>query len=105
MTAKIIDGREVAASIRQDCRARVAALKAAFEVTRGLAVILVGQDAASAVYVRNRIKGCADVGIRSLKFDYSSDVAPQAVIDKIKALNVDPAVHGILVQLPLPPQF
>jgi methylenetetrahydrofolate dehydrogenase (NADP+)/methenyltetrahydrofolate cyclohydrolase len=105
MSAKIIDGRKVAASIRDECRGRVAALKEAFGLVPGLAVILVGEDSASAVYVRNKIKACADVGIRSMKFDFPADVAPHRVIEKIKELNVDPAVHGILVQLPLPPQF
>jgi methylenetetrahydrofolate dehydrogenase (NADP+)/methenyltetrahydrofolate cyclohydrolase len=105
MSAKIIDGREVAADIRAECRVRVAALKQQFGLTPGLAVIVVGENPASAVYVRNKIKACADVGIMSTKLDYPADVSPQVVIDRIKTLNADAAIHGILVQLPLPPQF
>jgi methylenetetrahydrofolate dehydrogenase (NADP+)/methenyltetrahydrofolate cyclohydrolase len=105
MAAKIIDGREVAAKIRLECRDRVSRLKSEFGIKPGLAVILVGQDPASAVYVRNKIRACSDVGIRSYRFDFESDVDPKIVIDKIRALNADPEVHGILVQLPLPPHF
>ncbi len=71
----------------------------------GLAVILVGSDPASQVYVRNKIKACADVGIRSFRYDYPHDVDPEEVIEQIKVLNSDPNVNGILVQLPLPPSF
>jgi methylenetetrahydrofolate dehydrogenase (NADP+)/methenyltetrahydrofolate cyclohydrolase len=105
MTAKIIDGREVAAAIRRECRERVDRLRSAFGITPGLAVILVGENPASAVYVRNKIRACADVGIRSYRFDFTRDVDPKLVLDKIRELNVDPQVHGILVQLPLPPHI
>ena len=71
----------------------------------GLAVILVGSDAASQVYVQNKVRVCANVGIRSFRFDYTPDVNQQVVIDKIEELNEDPNVHGILVQLPLRPAF
>ncbi len=71
----------------------------------GLAVIVVGSNPASQVYVRNKMKACANVGIRSFRFDYPAGVDPELVIDKIKQLNEDPEVHGILVQLPLPPTF
>lgn len=70
-----------------------------------LAVILAGSDPASQVYVRDKICACADVGIRSFRFDFALDVGPQVVIDKIEELNRDADVHGILVQLPLPPSF
>jgi methylenetetrahydrofolate dehydrogenase (NADP+)/methenyltetrahydrofolate cyclohydrolase len=76
-----------------------------FGITPGLAVILVGENPASAVYVRNKIRACADVGIRSYRFDFTRDVDPKLVLDKIRELNVDPQVHGILVQLPLPPHI
>ncbi len=105
MTAKIIDGREVAAAIRRQCRERVERLRSRFGITPGLAVILVGENPASAVYVRNKIRACADVGIRSYRFDFKREVDPQLVLGKIRQLNADAQVHGILVQLPLPPQF
>jgi methylenetetrahydrofolate dehydrogenase (NADP+)/methenyltetrahydrofolate cyclohydrolase len=105
MTAKVIDGREVAAAIRRECRERVDVLRSEYGVTPGLAVIVVGEDPASKVYVRNKIRACAEVGIRSQKFAFSADVDPKDVERKITALNADPAVHGVLVQLPLPPQF
>jgi methylenetetrahydrofolate dehydrogenase (NADP+)/methenyltetrahydrofolate cyclohydrolase len=66
---------------------------------------MVGNNAASAVYVRNKIRACHEVGIRSSRFDFPADVDPAEVLTRIQALNADPAVHGILVQLPLPPHF
>ncbi|MGE3149062.1 MAG: bifunctional methylenetetrahydrofolate dehydrogenase/methenyltetrahydrofolate cyclohydrolase FolD [Pseudorhodoplanes sp.] len=105
MPAKLIDGIAIAKEIRQECRQRVEAIKARHGTTPGLAVILVGNNPASSVYVRNKVRACEDVGIRSFRFDYPSDVAPQTVLDRIAALNIDPGIHGILVQLPLPPQF
>lgn len=105
MTAKVINGVAVAAKIRAECRERVRRIVAESGTPPGLAVILVGQDPASQVYVRNKIRACADVGIRSLRYDYPADVDPQEVIRKIEELNQDPNVHGILVQLPLPPSF
>lgn len=104
MTATIIDGRKVGAAIRAECRDRVGALRES-GVVPGLAVILVGANAASQIYVRNKIRACEDVGIRSFKFEYAADVDPHTVIARIEALNADPQVHGILVQLPLPPHF
>ena len=71
----------------------------------GLAVILVGSNAASAVYVRNKIRACREVGIQSFLFEYPADVAVDIVLKKIGELNADDVIHGILVQLPLPPQF
>jgi methylenetetrahydrofolate dehydrogenase (NADP+)/methenyltetrahydrofolate cyclohydrolase len=104
MTAKIIDGRKVADTIRGECRERVDALRAS-GIIPGLAVIVVGANAASQIYVRNKIKACHDVGIHSYKFEYPEDVDPRTVIAKIETLNADPEVHGILVQLPLPGHF
>jgi methylenetetrahydrofolate dehydrogenase (NADP+)/methenyltetrahydrofolate cyclohydrolase len=105
VTAKIIDGKKVAASIRAECRTRAAKLKQDSGITPGLAVILVGENAASAVYVRNKIRACEDVGIISTKYLFPADVDQEEVIKTIEKLNADPAVHGILVQLPLPAHF
>ena len=105
MSAKIIDGINVAKKIREECRQRVDVLRATTGMTPGLAVIVVGDDPASRVYVRNKIKACADVGIRSFRYDFPVDIDQQLVIDKLEELNNDSTIHGILVQLPLPPQF
>ena len=105
MSAKIIDGIAVARKIREECKARVESLKAKCGLTPGLAVILVGENPASALYVRNKIKACAEIGIRSYKFDFPAAVDQSAVIERIKSLNENFDVHGILVQLPLPPSF
>jgi methylenetetrahydrofolate dehydrogenase (NADP+) / methenyltetrahydrofolate cyclohydrolase len=105
MTANIIDGNAVARKIRDECRERVNQIVAHGGTSPGLAVIVVGSDAASKLYVRNKIRACADVGIKSFRFDYPSDVDQDTVIDRISQLNDDTAVHGILVQLPLPPSF
>jgi methylenetetrahydrofolate dehydrogenase (NADP+) / methenyltetrahydrofolate cyclohydrolase len=105
MTAKIIDGNAVARTIRDECRQRVQRIVAQSGAPPGLAVILVGSDPASRIYVKNKIRACADVGIRSFRFDYPSDVEQDEVVAKIAELNEDPAVHGILVQLPLPASF
>ena len=104
MSARIIDGTALAATIRNELAARAATLKTR-GVTPTLAVILVGDDPASAVYVRNKIAACEKVGIRSLHYRYDAAVEQSAVFAKIAELNADPTVHGILLQLPLPPQF
>jgi methylenetetrahydrofolate dehydrogenase (NADP+) / methenyltetrahydrofolate cyclohydrolase len=104
MAAKIIDGKLISAGIRAACKERVAEL-AARGVVPGLAVVLVGADPASAVYVRNKMRACADVGIRSFRFDFPADVDADRVIATIEDLNRRGDVHGILVQLPLPPQL
>ena len=104
MTAKVIDGVAVAASIRRELKSRVGTLLAK-GLTPGLAVIVVGSDPASAVYVRNKIRACAEVGIQSFRHDFPVDAKPSAVLDLIEQLNERKDVHGILVQLPLPPQF
>jgi methylenetetrahydrofolate dehydrogenase (NADP+)/methenyltetrahydrofolate cyclohydrolase len=105
MTAKIIDGKQVAASIRQELKERVTALRTRTGVTPGLAVILVGDNPASAVYVGSKIKACAEVGIRSFRKQYPATIAEETLISTIDELNRDPGVHGILVQLPLPPHI
>jgi methylenetetrahydrofolate dehydrogenase (NADP+)/methenyltetrahydrofolate cyclohydrolase len=104
MTARIIDGNALSARVRGELADRAATL-AAQGVQPCLAVILVGADPASAVYVRNKVAGCEKAGIRSLRFDFGADVDAGEVMAKIAELNADPAVHGILVQLPLPKQF
>jgi len=104
MTARLVDGVAVAAKIRIELKERASRLAAAGCVP-GLAVIVVGNDPASAVYVRNKIRACHEVGIRSSRFDFAADADPAEVLERIKALNADPAVHGILVQLPLPKHF
>src|SRR5262249_36443589 len=105
MQAKIIDGRVVAKKLRLDYRTRVQKIQTEFRMVPGLAVIVVGTDAASRVYVRNKIAACSEVGVRSFGYDFSVTVDPDLVLEKIRELNVDPTIHGILVQLPLPPQF
>src|SRR5580700_3649762 len=100
MSAKIIDGRGVAAEIRAECREQVARLRERYGIVPGLAVVLVGDDPASLVYVRNKVRACADVGIRSTKLEFPRDVDPSIVMKAIEDLNRDPNIHGILVQLP-----
>lgn len=101
MTAQLIDGVALSQQIRADVARRAAALGAAGRQP-GLAVILVGDDPASQVYVRNKVKACADTGVRSVFEKYDADLAEAALLDRIAALNADTAVHGILVQMPLP---
>lgn len=104
MTATILDGNALARKLRAGFRTRAEAL--AMQGTRpGLAVILVGEDAASQVYVRNKVKACEEAGFHSEKISYPADVAAQVVLDRIAELNADPKIHGILVQLPLPGHF
>ncbi|MBK7686385.1 MAG: bifunctional methylenetetrahydrofolate dehydrogenase/methenyltetrahydrofolate cyclohydrolase FolD [Rhodocyclaceae bacterium] len=104
MSAKILDGNALAATVRERLALRAKALSAQ-GVTPALAVILVGGDPASAVYVRNKVAACEKTGVRSLKFDYAEDTAQATVLAKIAELNADDNVHGILVQLPLPRHF
>ena len=104
MTAQILDGNALGQKLRAGFKQKADEL-AAQGVRPGLAVILVGEDAASQVYVRNKVNACAQAGFHSEKHSYPADVAPQLVLDKIVELNADPKIHGILVQLPLPGQF
>jgi len=104
MTARLIDGNALAAQVRGELAARADALKAQ-GVTPCLAVILVGEDPASAVYVRNKVAACEKAGVLSLKDTYAADADPAVVFARIAELNADPSVHGILVQLPLPKHF
>ncbi|MEI6457670.1 MAG: bifunctional methylenetetrahydrofolate dehydrogenase/methenyltetrahydrofolate cyclohydrolase FolD [Pseudomonadota bacterium] len=102
MTARIIDGKAVAKKLRAEYKNRIAQLVAAKGVTPGLAVILVGHNPASQLYVSNKVRACADVGIRSERIEMAADVSEQVLLAEIDRLNADPTVHGILVQLPLP---
>jgi len=104
MPAKILDGKSLAASIRVDLKKKVDALVRR-GVKPGLAVILAGDDPASKVYVRNKTRACEEVGVRSQQIDYPASVTQEELIGRIRKLNADPAVHGILVQLPLPKQI
>jgi len=103
MTARIIDGKAVAAKLRVEYRERIAKMVATRGVRPGLSVILVGEDPASQVYVRNKIRDCAEVGIRSELIELPASTSEAALLERIDALNADTAVHGILIQLPLPP--
>jgi methylenetetrahydrofolate dehydrogenase (NADP+)/methenyltetrahydrofolate cyclohydrolase len=105
MSAIVLDGKTIGRKIREVAKARVAALARAAGTVPGLAVILVGNNPASRIYVNNKLKACAEVGIRTRLIEYAAEVADTTVIAKIDELNRDPAIHGILVQLPLPPQF
>jgi len=104
MTAALIDGVAVSKEIRAQWQQRVGALKAR-GVTPGLAVILVGDNPASQVYVRNKVRACGEVGLYSEVHPYPANVSQETVLAKIEELNQDPKIHGILVQLPLPPHF
>jgi methylenetetrahydrofolate dehydrogenase (NADP+)/methenyltetrahydrofolate cyclohydrolase len=100
-TASIIDGNALSAQLRADVMRRADALKAC-GITPGLAVLLVGENPASQVYVRNKVKACADAGLHSVLERYDADLTEAALLARIDALNKDPAIHGILVQLPVP---
>lgn len=102
MTAQLIDGKAIAASIRSEVRAQVEARRARGLRTPGLAVVLVGSDPASEVYVRNKRKGCDEAGIHSFAYDLPADTSQADLLALIDRLNADPQIDGILVQLPLP---
>ncbi len=101
MTARLIDGNALAARIRTDVATRAAALTARGRQP-GLAVILVGDDPASQVYVRHKVKDCETSGLRSVFEKYEASLPEATLLARIEALNADPTVHGILVQMPLP---
>jgi len=105
MTARILDGRKIAGDVLARVGAGVKARIAAGRVAPGLAVVLVGADPASAVYVRNKRKACKQVGFESFDFDLPADTSEAGLFALVDRLNADPAVHGILVQLPLPPRI
>lgn len=102
MTAEIIDGKAIAAELRKQVAADVAALKDAHGVTPGLAVVLVGEDPASQVYVRSKVKQTEEAGMRSIHHHVSADITQSDLEALIERLNADDTVDGILLQLPLP---
>ena len=101
MTAQRIDGNALSLQLRADVAQRTAALKAN-GITPGLAVILVGENPASQVYVRNKVKACHDSGLHSVLEQYPATMSEVELLSRVQALNNDPSIHGILVQLPLP---
>lgn len=102
MTAFVIDGKVIAAKVRSDVAADVARLKAEHGFVPGLAVVLVGEDPASKVYVRNKAQQTIEVGMQSFEHKLAEDTPEEVVLDLVRKLNADPAVNGILVQMPLP---
>jgi methylenetetrahydrofolate dehydrogenase (NADP+)/methenyltetrahydrofolate cyclohydrolase len=104
MVAKIIDGLAVARMVRAECRELAKSLIDS-GTTPGLAVVIVGDNPASKVYVANKVKACTEVGLKSTVYAFPADTPDTLVETEIRRLNEDPAVHGILVQLPLPSHF
>jgi len=104
MTAQKIDGNALSQKLRAEVTLRTTALKAK-GITPGLAVILVGENPASQVYVRNKVKACEDSGLHSILEKHPASLTEAALLNRIKALNQDTSIHGILVQLPLPEQI
>ena len=105
MTAQKIDGKDIAAALRGRIGAAVAALEKRHGKTPGLAVVLVGEDAASQVYVKNKGIATKEAGMTSLEFRLPEDTPEEVLFDKLDALNADPEVNGILVQFPVPAQI
>ena len=101
MTGRIIDGVALAGKIREEVAARTAAL-VAVGTKPGLAVVLVGSDPASQVYVKNKVAACQKAGLHSVLEQYPPSMTQTELLERVRALNADPAIHGILVQLPLP---
>jgi methylenetetrahydrofolate dehydrogenase (NADP+)/methenyltetrahydrofolate cyclohydrolase len=101
MSARILDGKSLALEVRKECRMRVNALKAQ-GVTPGLAVVLVGANPASRVYVNSKSRACAEVGMHSEICHLSGDASEKNVIERLRGLNEDSRIHGVIVQLPLP---
>jgi methylenetetrahydrofolate dehydrogenase (NADP+)/methenyltetrahydrofolate cyclohydrolase len=97
MTARILDGKALAASMRADVKRSVERLSSR-GVRPGLAVVLAGEDPASRVYVRNKVRACEETGVRSLMFEYPASVSEAELLERIASLNADRTVHGILVQ-------
>mgnify|MGYP002626975514 CR=1 FL=1 len=102
MSAKILYGKDFAAQIKESARLEVEKLKNNYNVTPGLAVIIVGENPASQVYVRNKHKSCEELGIKSVVVEMPASTSKEELLAKIDELNADKTIHGILVQLPLP---
>ena len=101
MTARIIDGKSIAKELRESLAPRVAALKEQ-GITPGLTVIVVGDDPASAIYVRNKERACVKLGMNSQVLRFPAETTQEEILNTVRLLNQDDSVHGILVQLPLP---
>lgn len=104
MSAHIIDGKARAAALRAELKSTAAEL-AARGVQPGLAVVIVGEDPASRTYVRHKIRACEEAGVFSQTFELPADCPEEAVLARVRELNADPRIHGVLVQLPLPPHI
>jgi methylenetetrahydrofolate dehydrogenase (NADP+)/methenyltetrahydrofolate cyclohydrolase len=102
MSGRIIDGKKIAAEIREEVRQQVLKLQQETGSVPGLAAVLVGDDPASATYVRTKTRACQEAGITSRQLTPPADISEPALLQIIQGLNHDPAIHGILVQLPLP---
>ena len=98
----IIDGKKAAAELREELKKKIEKLKSTYNIVPGLTVILVGEDPASKIYVKNKQKFAKEVGMNSDVIKYSADLEEKVLLDKIKELNKNPKISGILVQLPLP---
>ena len=105
MSATIIDGKKVSLDVRRRLKEETEAFKAGTGITPGLAVVLVGNDPASAVYVRNKHRACEEIGFYSEVYELPEDTKEEEVLSLLARLNDDPKIHGILVQLPLPKQI
>lgn len=102
MSAQIINGKEIATSLKQEIAGQIEQIKKDHKITPSLAVILVGNDPASEVYVSNKEKAAHYVGMNSFQYKMAADISEEDLITKIEELNIDKKIHGILVQLPLP---
>ena len=105
MTAKILDGKALAEDIRAEVAASVTEIQLNHGVTPGLAAVLVGDDPASAIYVRNKRRACDEVGMVSDTILLAADSTTEKVLETVADLNKDPRFHGVLIQLPLPPHI
>jgi methylenetetrahydrofolate dehydrogenase (NADP+)/methenyltetrahydrofolate cyclohydrolase len=103
--AQIIDGKELSLKLREQIKEEVLTFTKESGITPGLAVVLVGNDPASALYVKNKIKGCAETGIKSFSYHLPENVSEKELVNLINTLNADVNVHGLLVQVPLPPHI
>jgi methylenetetrahydrofolate dehydrogenase (NADP+) / methenyltetrahydrofolate cyclohydrolase len=104
LVAKRLDGREIAAQMREEMRADIVRLKSEHGIVAGLAVVLVGENPASLSYVQSKTAACKELGMHSIQLDFPADLSTEALLKTIDELNADESVHGILVQLPLPQQ-
>ncbi len=102
---KLLRGKEISQEIRKEIRKEITAMRDRISHPPGLAVLLVGEDPASLVYVRNKKLACEEVGVASFPYFLSKDISDEALLQLISSLNEDERVHGILVQLPLPEQI